>query len=96
MKEFTPKEREEEMTARGLTNTDISKMSGPKFRIMIIKLLAGVKNRLEFLSMEIKEVKTSQDEIKNAITELQSQMHATMAKMDEVEQQYREQNYGEY
>ena len=37
-----------------------------------IRILAGVENRLESLSAEIKEVKTSQDEIKNAITELQS------------------------
>ena len=36
--------------------------------------------------MEIKEVKASQDEIKNVITELQSQMVATAARMDEAEQ----------
>ena len=43
--------------------------------------------RLESLSAEIKEVKASHDEIKNAITELQSQMHAMVARMDETEQQ---------
>ena len=32
-------------------------MSEPEFRIMIIRILAGVKNRLESLSTEIKEVK---------------------------------------
>ena len=62
------------MTARDLTNTDSSKMSEPEFRIMIIRILAGVENRLESLSVEIKEVKASQDEIKNAITELQSRI----------------------
>ena len=36
--------------------------------------------------MEIKEVKASQDEIKNGITELQSRMVATAARMDEAEQ----------
>ena len=60
------------MTARDLTNTDTSKMSEPEFKIMKIRILAGVKNRLESLSSEIKEVKVSQDEIKNDITELQS------------------------
>ena len=49
-------------------------MSEPEFRIMIIRILAGVENRLESLSAEIKEVKNSQNEIKNAITELQSRM----------------------
>ena len=55
------------MTARDLNNTDISKMSEPEFRITIIRILAGVENRLESLSVEIKEVKASQDETKNAI-----------------------------
>ena len=70
------------MTARDLTNTDTDKMSEPEFRITIISILAGVENRLEFLSAEMKKkVKPSQDEIKNAITELQSQMDAAVARM---------------
>ena len=67
-------------------NTYTSKMSEPEFRITIIRTLAGVENRLESLSVEIKEVKACQDEIKNVITELQSLMYATAAGMDEVEQ----------
>ena len=39
-------------------------MSEPEFRITIIGILAGVENRLESFSAEIKEVKTSQDEVK--------------------------------
>ena len=39
-------------------------MSEPEFRITIIRILAGGENRLESLSVEIKEVKASQDEIK--------------------------------
>ena len=57
-----------------------------EFRITIIRILAGVKNRLESLSVGIKEVKTSQDEIKNAITELQSQMDAAATRMHETQQ----------
>ena len=74
------------MTARDLINTDTSKMSEPEFRITIIRILAGIENRLESLSAEIKEIKASQDEIKNAIAELQSQIDATMARMYEAEQ----------
>ena len=55
------KKEQEETTARDLTNTDKSKMYQAEFRIMIIRILAGVENRLESLSVEIKEVKTSQD-----------------------------------
>ena len=61
-------------------------MSEPEFRIMVIRIRAGVKNRLESLSVEIKEVKTSQDEIKDAITELQSRMDVMAAGMEEAEQ----------
>ena len=82
-----PQEKEqEEMTARDLINTDTRKMSEPEFRITIIRILAGVENRLESLSTEIKDVKASQDEVKNAIAELQSQIYATVARMDEAEQ----------
>ena len=60
------------MTARDLTNTDTSKMSEPEFRIMKIRILARIGNRLESLSAEINEVKNNQNKMKNAITELQS------------------------
>ena len=49
------------MTARNLHNTDTSKMPKLEFRITIIRILAGVENRLKSLSAEIK---ASQDEIK--------------------------------
>ena len=74
------------MAARDFTNTYTSTMSDPEFRIMIIRIVAGVKNRLESLSAEIKEVKASWDAIKNTITELQSRMNAAKARMDETEQ----------
>ena len=58
------KKKHEETTARHLTNTETSKISEPQFRITIIRILAGVKNRSESLSAEIKEVRNSQNEIK--------------------------------
>ena len=57
-------------------------MSEPEFRITIIRILAGVENRLESISVGLKEVKASQNEIKNAIIEMQSQMDAMVANMD--------------
>ena len=81
------KNEQEETTAKDLTNTDTSKMSEPEFRITIIRILAGVENRLESISADLKKtVKTSQNEIKNAITELQSWMDAAAVRMDEAEQ----------
>ena len=60
------------MTARDLINTDTSKMCEPEFRIMIIRIQAMVEKSIESLSAEINEVKSSQDKIKNAITEMES------------------------
>ena len=79
------KKEQEEITANDLINTDTSRMSETGFKIMI-RILAEVENRLESLSAKIKEVKTTQDEVKNAITELQSRVDAMVARMDEVEQ----------
>ena len=58
------KKEHEETTARDLTNTDTNKMSEPEFRITIIRILAGVKNRLESLSSETKEVKIARMKLK--------------------------------
>ena len=80
MKEFTPKEK----TGRSdnlVLNTDISKMLEPECRTTIIGILAGVEKGIESLSAEIKEIKSSQDEIKNAISKMQSQIDAMRARM---------------
>ena len=60
-------------------------MSEPEFRITIVRILAGVKNRLESLPEEIKEVKTSQDEIKKCHN-WAAISNAMVARMDEAEQ----------
>uniref|UniRef100_A0A8C9D6W2 L1 transposable element RRM domain-containing protein n=1 Tax=Panthera leo TaxID=9689 RepID=A0A8C9D6W2_PANLE len=83
----SPRKKEhKETAARDLTTTDTSKMSEPEFRITIVRILAGVKNRLESFSAETQEIKNSQNEVKKAITELQSWMDAAAARMDEAEQ----------
>ena len=61
-------------------------MSELEFRTTIIRLLVGVEKSIESLSAEIKEIKSNQDEIKKAITEMQSWMDATETRMDEAEQ----------
>ena len=63
------KKEQEEMTVKDLINTNISKMSEGEFRITIIRILPEVEKRIEFPSVEI-EVKSSQDGIKNAVTEM--------------------------
>jgi len=63
------------LTDRDLINTNISKMSELEFRMMIIKILAGLEKSIEdtreTLSRKIKELKSTQVEIKKAINEEQ-------------------------
>ena len=71
-KNSSQKKEEEEITVRDLINTDISKMSEREFGITILRILTGVEKSIESLFVEAREVKSSQDKIKNAITEVQS------------------------
>ena len=87
MKEFTPEERTGRNDSWGLINTDISKMSELEFRTMIIRMLSGVEKNHRIPFCGDKRLKSSQDEIENAITEMQSQMDAKAARMDKAEQQ---------
>ena len=73
------------MTARDLSTQIQERCLNQNVESLIIRILAGVKKRLESLSAEIK-VQSSQDEIKNAITELQSRMDATAVRINEAEQ----------
>ena len=75
------------MAARRLFNTDNGKMSELEFRTTIIRILAQVEKSIESISLhvEIKEVKSSQDEIKTTISKMQSWMDATVEKVDKAE-----------
>ena len=65
------KKEQEKMTTRDLINTNINKMSDLEFRTTIIKVLLGVEKSTEdtreSCSAEVKEIKSSQVKIKNAI-----------------------------
>ena len=73
----SPQKREQEavLTARDLISMDISEMSELEFRIMIIKILAGIEKTIEdtkeSLSGEKKELKSNQVELKKVINEMQ-------------------------
>ena len=64
------------MINRDIINADISKMSEWEFKTTIISILAGFEKSIEdtrkFLTAAIKELKSSQPEKKNAITEMQT------------------------
>ena len=69
---------------------DISKMSELEFRMMIIKMLAGlaksIEDTRESLSGEIEELKSNKVEIKKAINDEQSKMEALTARINAAEE----------
>ena len=69
---------------------DISKMSELEFRIMIIKIIAGLgksrKDTRESLSGEIKELKSNQVEMQKGITEVAINTGGLTARMNEAEE----------
>ena len=70
------KEQKVVLTARDLIITNINKMFELEFKTIIIKILPGLGKSMEdtgeTLTSEIKELKSSQAKIKNAITKMQS------------------------
>ena len=68
------KKEQEEVMARDLIKTDIRNMLEPEFKTTIIRILASLEksmeNTRESLPTEIKDLLTSQAEIKNAITKM--------------------------
>ena len=70
------KREQEKITARDLIETDISNMPEPEFKTTILRILArlekSTEDTRESLTAEIKDLKSSQAEIKNAITKMQN------------------------
>jgi len=88
----SPQQKEQEVipTAKDLLNTDISTMSDLEFRIIALKIPAGLEKSMEViretLSGEVKELKSNQVEIKKAINEVQSNMGVLTARINEAEE----------
>ena len=77
-------------TANELIKNDLNNITESKFRIIVIKLIAGLENSIEdsreSLATEIKGLRNSQEELKNAINELQKKMETTTARIEEAEE----------
>ena len=84
------KKLQEVVTANELIKNDLSNIMEQEFRIIVIKLIAGLEKRIEdngeSITTEIKGLRNSQEELKNAINELQNKMEATTARIEEAEE----------
>ena len=79
--EFPSKNLQEIATANELIKKDLNNIRESEFRIIVIKLITGLENSIEdsreSLATEIKGLRNSQEELKNAINELQNKMETT-------------------
>ena len=69
------KNLQEITTANELIKNNLNNITESEFRIIVIKLIAGLENSIkdsrESLATEIKGLRNSQEELKNTINELQ-------------------------
>ena len=68
------KKLQEVATANGLIKNDLSNITEQEFRIIVIKLIAGIEKSIEdsreSIATEIRELRNSHEELKNAINEV--------------------------
>ena len=79
------KKLQEVATANKLIKTNLSNIMEQEFRIIVIKLNAGLEKSIEdsreSIATEIKGLKNSHDKLKNALNEVQSKMEAAIARL---------------
>ena len=84
------KKLQEVATAYELIKNDVSNIAENEFKIIAIKLIAGldksIESSRESITTEIKGLRNSQEELKNAISELQNKMEVTTARIEEAEE----------
>ena len=84
------KNLQEITTANELLKKDLNNITESEFRIIVIKLIAGLEKSIEdsreSIATEIKGLRNSQEELKNAINEVQNKMEATTAWIEEAEE----------
>ena len=88
--EFPSEKRPGNNNSYKLIKNDLNNITESEFRIIVIKLIAGLENSIqdsrESIATEIKGLRNSQEELKNVINELQNKMETTMARIEEAEE----------
>ena len=88
--EFSSKETPGSSIADKLIKNDLSNVRENEFKIIVIKLIAGLEKSIEesreSIATEIKGLRNSHKELKNAINEVQNKMEAAIAWIEEAEE----------
>ena len=81
------KKLQEVATANDLIKNDLSNIMEQEFKLMVIKLIAGLEERIqdsrESIATEIKRIRNSHEELKNAVNKVQNKMEVTTAQIEE-------------
>ena len=84
------KKLQEVATANELIKNDLSNIAEREFRIIVLKLIAGleksVEDSRESIATEIKGLRNSHEKLKIAINEVQNKMEVTRARIEEAEE----------
>ena len=77
-------------TANELIKKDLNNITESEFRIIVIKLIAGLENTIEdsreSLATEIKRLRNSQEELKTTLNEMQNKLETSTARIEETEE----------
>ena len=83
------KKFQEEVIARELLKTYINNTLDQDFRIIVIKLIAGLEKSIEdireSIPADIKDLRNSHDELRNGVNEVQNNLDAVTARVEETE-----------
>ena len=83
------KKLQEVAPANELINNDLSNITEQEFRIIVIKLITWLEQRIEesreSIATEIKGLRNSHEELNNAINEVQNKMEVVTARIEEAE-----------
>ena len=73
-----------------MIKNDLSNITEHEFKIIVIKLIAGLErskeDSRESIATDIEGLRNSHEELKNAINEVQNKMEATTARIEEAEE----------
>ena len=88
---ISPQKNVQEITtANELIKNDLNNITESEFRIIVIKLIAGLENSIEdsreSIATELNGLRNSQENLKNEINELQNKMEMTTAQIEEAEE----------
>ena len=84
------KKLQEVATANDLIKNDLGNIAENEFKITVMKLIAGLEKSIEdsreSIAVEIKGLRNSHEELKNAINEVQNKTEVTTALIEETEE----------